>query len=285
MLTAGDIEFEPPQTKIYRLGESAIALVAGDASVQATICNNTYLKAARDNVTKVDEIAEMYAWHFAKYRRERNERTFLAPLGMNMTEFVTQQRNMLPEEVSRLMRSLTYEELEVEAIVTGVDALGAHIYVIRDPGIKTCNDGIGFAAIGIGAKHAESQFMLARYNFREPFYKALLLTYTAKRKAEIAPGVGLATDLFTIDAPTGFTPAHETIISRLGAIYEQAEVSHGTATFAADLQAQQLMEDLIAQRQKGQQAGDQTGTTTGSEGTSANEEGVSEGPPNSQPKD
>ena len=53
-----------------------------------------------------------------------------------------------------------------------------------------CYDMIGFAAIGIGGWHAQSRFMFAKHTRRSPQPETLLLTYSAKKQAEVAPGVG-----------------------------------------------------------------------------------------------
>ena len=199
MLTAGDIEFEPPQTKAYRVGENAIILVAGDMATQVRVCNDTYASVLEHPTTSIADIADRYADSFALLRQERAERTLLTPLGLNLGSFA-KKSTISPELVNRLTGELRHYTLDVEAIVAGVDSAGAHIFVITDPGIAVCNDAIGFAAVGFGDRHAESQFMLARFTHRWPLSQTLFLTYSAKRRAEVAPSVGQQTDLHVINA-------------------------------------------------------------------------------------
>ena len=45
MITAGDVEFEPPQTKLWNVSSSIAVMIAGDASLQMEI-----LYALRDQV-------------------------------------------------------------------------------------------------------------------------------------------------------------------------------------------------------------------------------------------
>lgn len=72
-----------------------------------------------------------------------------------------------------------------------------HIYSIRDDYIS-CDDSTGFRAIGSGARHAESQFMLAGHAWNSGPHATAALAYRAKKDAEIAPGVGKGTDMYMI---------------------------------------------------------------------------------------
>jgi hypothetical protein len=88
-----------------------------------------------------------------------------------------------------------YRGDEVEALVVGSHEDAAHIYAVDSQGVVNCFDDVGFAAIGIGAWHAKSRLMQAGYTNRAIFAPALAATFAAKKSAEIAPGVGLATDI------------------------------------------------------------------------------------------
>ena len=57
---------------------------------------------------------------------------------------------------------------------------------------------VGFAAIGIGAWHARSKLMQSGYTGTFGYAAALALMYSAKRTAELAPGVGKTTDIALI---------------------------------------------------------------------------------------
>lgn len=70
-------------------------------------------------------------------------------------------------------------------------------------GQLSCNDVVGFAAIGVGRWHANSQFMFKGHNRNRPIPETLLLAFSAKKRAEAAPGVGQATDMFTIGPGPG----------------------------------------------------------------------------------
>lgn len=92
-----------------------------------------------------------------------------------------------------------YSGPEVEAIVVGADDRNAHIYLVDNYIKVNCYDDVGFVAIGIGAWHARSQLMQARYSNMWKFNHAVGIAYAAKKQSEIAPGVGAETDLFVVN--------------------------------------------------------------------------------------
>src|SRR5262245_27861323 len=114
----------------------------------------------------------------------------LAPLGLTMGSFIAQQRDLAADVVTRVSRAIAEQSAGVETIVAGVDEQGGHVFHITDPGQVTCYDGIGFTAIGNGSRHAVSYLLELGYTPQEPFSRAAVLVYAAKKRAEIAPGVG-----------------------------------------------------------------------------------------------
>lgn len=203
MITAGDIEFEQPQPKIFQLGLHSVALTAGDVSAQSLIATRTQREILRSGITDIGEVAAIYGSEFMEYLRLSAEAAFLAPLGLNSETFIERQQTLKPEVATTLVNQLqdyreNYERDFGGAIVTGVDDSGAHIFVVEATGRPVSMDSIGFASIGFGRWHAGSQFMFSGYAKHWDFERALFLTYSAKRRAEVAPGVGLATDMVLI---------------------------------------------------------------------------------------
>lgn len=202
MLTAGDIQFEPPQPKMVRVTNSIFLLLAGDASIQAEIWSAVLPEFRFDDQSvTVQAVADSYAKQYAEARRKRFESAYLSPLGLTSASFLQTQRLMDAELVQKLAtEAINYPHLEVETIAVGVEPCKipsdacAHIFLIQE-GIVMNQDAVGFATIGIGAYHAASQFMFAGHTGIMPFSATMLLTYVAKKRAEVAPGVGSATDM------------------------------------------------------------------------------------------
>lgn len=204
MLTSDDIEFEALQTKIYLFPSGkACCLFSGDAVAQDTVFMETYRMAQEGGVVGIADLARLYAENFASLRRKRAEQIHLAPHGLTMQTFLASQNTMNSDLVWALAKSVAEEGLELHALVAGVDSQGAHIYRISDPGVEECFDGVGFCAIGSGSRQFESQFMYLGYSRHWNWLDALLLMYSAKKRAERSPGVGPQTDMWTIIASRG----------------------------------------------------------------------------------
>ena len=245
MLSAPDIKFEPPQSKIYSFGKNVIALLAGDPYAQISICYETSLalearKKANKSIDTVEGIATLFGDKFSKYRRDRAEARFLKPVGLCVQEFLARHSELDPNFVAQVTSDLKHTSLDAEAIIAGKDDSGYHIYIVEDPGDVRCADAIAFASIGSGKNHADSQFMLARHSQHASFHTALLQVYSAKKRAEIAPTVGLETDYFYIGAEGAKDLNHE-LIDSVGRAYEALEKKISEARIQADIEVRDYL--------------------------------------------
>lgn len=254
MLSGEDIQFEPPQTKIYTFpplpGVAAIALVAGDPYAQMSVCVAAadFLRYAKKPPTTIREVAEVYAEKFSEHRRKIAETAILKPHGLDANSLMDRQQDFRSEVVADLMQRMEHHKLGVETIVTGVDSTGAHIFIITDPGQIECADSVAFASIGTGKQHADSQFMMARHTREVSWTQALLSTYVAKKRAEVSPTVGrLSTDLFFVGAPgTGYQPVSYEIHERIRSIYEGMEGRIKVETDLAMIAANTALTEIVS---------------------------------------
>lgn len=200
MLTYGDVEYEPSATKIWVLDDSRkiIALVSGEMSQQSVIVARATERIRAIDDVSVEIAAEIFAEEFARYRWQKNERAFLAPIGLN-TAALLEPARVDTKLAETLVSRMSNTNLDDEVIVAGVNADNSkHIYLICDPGKAILMDTPGWVAIGSGRSHVDSEFTVEKYSRFWPFEQALLLTYTAKKRAESAPGVGADTDLSVV---------------------------------------------------------------------------------------
>ena len=152
---------------------------------------------------------------------------------------------------SNLVQQITVELInfqapDVETILTGVDqeVPYTHIYLIKNGDIS-CQDTIGFAAIGIGSWHANSQLMFAGHTRWKSFPETLLLVYSAKKRAEVAPGVGEATDMITIGPALGqYSKIDVGHISALEIIYKTSQKEEQAAAIRAKESAKTYVEEI-----------------------------------------
>lgn len=218
LITFGDIQFEPETSKIRLITNSIAILTAGDSGLQRELIDCVMEEAASaiaiepERWLRVSEVADMYCRHWMEAKRRRAEAAVLAPLGLTLYDFLERQSVMSDRTVEQITNAIiAFAPPPTECLVTGIDERGAHIYRIIG-GVASCADDIGFASIGMGGRHSDSQLMLAQYAPGVSVPEALLLLHSAKKRAEVAPGVGRDTDLFFMGAqPGSFTLIHDDI--------------------------------------------------------------------------
>ena len=135
-------------------------------------------------------------------------------------------------------------------IKTGEKAVYPQLYAI-DGDKAACMNTAGFAAIGIGKSHAESQIMLAGHSPMRSLSDSALLVYTAKKRAEVAPGVGKETDMVTIGPQIGtFSKIEDKHIGYLDKIYDRITKSNKSILNKAQEEVSKYVEELKRERDK-----------------------------------
>ena len=251
MLTAGDIEFEPEASKLHNINTAIGAMLAGDAALQSEIMGRFALdisaRIERDptNWLRVEDVANIYYGHYLDIKRERAEQKLLHPLGLDRSSFFEKQKLMDSTLVDKLATDLVnFNTSAIETIFAGIDKSGPHIYTVGNSGVS-CQDLVGFAAIGVGAWHADSQLMIARHAKQRPMPETLLLVYSAKKRAEVAPGVGQATDMFMTGPAVGnYIEIGDHVLKALQDNYEIMNSEFKTSRENADGRIAQYVDDL-----------------------------------------
>lgn len=252
MITSGDTEFEPDRTKIYSLTNSIVMLIAGDTAAQTDIRYGALkmigLRLAQDQSwMQVEEVAELVSRVTVQFHRRLAQRTVLEPLGLTFDSFITRQSELQPSVLSELLRRIDGVRPSIETIIAGVDETGAHVYEIYASGHWRCVDAAGFSAIGGGSRHAESQFMFAGHSGVRQFPETQFLTYTAKRRAEVAPGVGAATDMFVVFGLGRYSPLQNEEVKRLSELYQAMKEMQEAAVAKAEIEAQSHFKKILQQ--------------------------------------
>jgi hypothetical protein len=251
MLTSGDVEFEPETPKIYATSNSSVVMVAGDSSLQHEILKrvigwaNQQIKEKPAEWISIGALAREYYAQYQNIKSEYAELRILRPLGLTIDSFLQRQAHMSNSVVDQVTSGMVnFDMPAIEAIVSGVDSLGAHIYVVTNGGMR-CDDAIGFAAIGVGHWHANSQFMFARHNRARPLPETLLLTYAAKKRAEVAPGVGAGTDMFTLGPQLGsYALIFPEVIKSVDRIYKRTRRRSEDAIRRSNAEVNKYVEQL-----------------------------------------
>jgi hypothetical protein len=266
MLTSGDVQFEPSTgSKILSLTNSIFVMTAGDAALQAEILSMVFkevtekINKAPKDWLRVNDVADIYVKYYNVVRNKRAANLILAPLYLTGEDFIARQKEMAEGLVKDLAKELlNFDMPGVATIVCGIDLDGAHIYTVHNDEIN-CADSVGFAAIGIGRRHAASQLMWAAHAWNSPFPDTLLLTYCAKKRAEVAPGVGLGTDMAIVGPGlASFIRVGDHVLEKLQKEYQRISNAESRAFTKSRGEIESYVEELT---QKAQEAADAAGTT------------------------
>jgi hypothetical protein len=278
MLTSGDgeIEFEPAFPKSFPLSTSVVAMTAGDSALQAEILQEilpivrAQIKANPEAWLKVKDMAELYSDIYVKIKNKRAENAILGPLGLTRKTFFEGQKTMSDDFVNRITKELVnFYMADFDTILTGIDMDGPHIYVVGNNSLN-CFDTVGFAAIGSGARHAQSQFMLARHGRLDKQEETILLTYSSKKYSEVAPGVGKATDMFGMGPELGsFFHIEQEMLSELEKMHKRRVRREQVALKKSVKEVHEYtkkLQEAVAKLPENQQATPSPGGTTPTDG-------------------
>lgn len=189
-------EFETDEVeKIVRIsdGIGAHALISGDVLFANEVIEQARKQISMDNIRETPGIAEAIRIAYQQVRRKHLIRNELESRGLDIDTYFGKQQSFLAPLVQVIDKAFRTWSPRVEFIVAGKDEALAHIFTIVNPGDLTCHDPIGYAAIGTGAPHA--LYSLIEANYRKSLAKEQVeeLLKAAKKRSEVAPGVGRAT--------------------------------------------------------------------------------------------
>ena len=192
------IEFEHAVPKIGTASSSAVAMVAGNTSVGTRLAHDV-TDALAGTTPQLVQIAKQLASHYEAVRQEHAEHLYLVPRGLNLQSFNANHASLNGQIVMMLDQALGNYNLGVELLLAGVDITGAHIYTVHNPGHPDLqHDVLGHAQIGSGAVHTLQSMVGFGHHAKAAFKETVFQVYASKRRSEIAPGVGLDTDMAVI---------------------------------------------------------------------------------------
>jgi hypothetical protein len=194
-------EFENDEVKkIVKVRETVVAylLTAGDV-----LFANAILEAVRKDVdekgfTTTSLVAELFRQHFQNVRRQHVIQQELEPRGLNIKSYYENHQGLVKEVVVMIDKALRSYNPRTELIVAGLVEDKCSIFSIMNPGNLFCHDAIGFAAVGSGAPHALYSMIESGYKKSMDAKKVYELVEKAKKRSEVAPGVGKGTEMVSV---------------------------------------------------------------------------------------
>ena len=224
MVTLGGfIEFEHAMPKMQQASTRAVAMTAGETLIGTRIAQE--VAEALTGTPPVVEIAHRLAAQYEAARAARMEQQLLAPRGLSLQSFYGAHASLNGQITLMIDQQMQQFNLGVEFLLAGADDTGAHIYSVQNPGRpEYLHDVIGYAAIGSGAIHALQSMIGFGHSPNADYQETVFRAYASKRRSEVAPGVGLDTDLAVI-ATEGIHRLSDDELDQLRTIYEEYRAS------------------------------------------------------------
>ena len=195
-------EFEHQEnTKIVELAgaNSTHALLAGDVLV-----GNEVLKVAqvqmtqRDGSVSASEAAEIVRGAYQQVRLEKITHQELGSRGLDLDTYYGRHQQLSQPIVQMIDQAFCKGNLGVEMLVAGPNGETHAIHTILNPGTIHDNSSIGHGAIGSGAPHALYSLIEDSYAASLSKEEVITLVEKAKKRSEVAPGVGVETTIVVI---------------------------------------------------------------------------------------
>lgn len=129
-ITAGDIEYEPPQFKVSFQGRRAIILIAGDYPTHSEALQQTQRTIARTSEDDPATIAEIYASSLRGLKFKHACNIYLSSLGFSSDIFSSKSDISNDLLVSLANQVQSYAGQPTEAIVVAANDEGTHLYLV-----------------------------------------------------------------------------------------------------------------------------------------------------------
>jgi len=196
-----EFEYQEDLKIIALNGDSAVhVMLAGDV-----LRGNEVLDVARTILSQKEEgisgaeVAEIVRQAYQDLRLTSIIHRELEPRGMNLDYFQQKQKELMPQVVQVIDSAMTNNDLGVQIIVAGHTGKAYTIHSIQNPGTKIDHSSMGHCAIGSGAPHAFYSLIEEGYVPSLGKDDVIDLLQKAKRRSEVAPGVGAKTSSVVID--------------------------------------------------------------------------------------
>jgi len=220
MVTLGRLtEFEHEVPKITNITDK---VVAGDALRGAQLIRNVVESGVAPPLVR--DLAQLTAIKYAEMRDAQIEAEVFRPRGLTRLQFyqggapaIGQQ----PQIFFGIDNQVATFNLNVEVIVTGIDAHGGHLFYVGNPGQTVSSfHQIGYHAIGSGSLQALQSMIGFGHMSGRSLHQTIFACYASKRRAEVAPGVGKDTDL-AILSNKGMFKADQGTLDSLEELYQE----------------------------------------------------------------
>ena len=180
-------------------------MIAGQTLYASELIMKTRGSIGNGAGASVLQIADAAKQSYTAVRNEKIEEQLVIPhLGPDYLRFrergvsLPQYLQAQPNLYQNLVVQMVQFNLSVEILIAGIHDSGSHLYYLGNPGTLLGFDKLGYNSIGSGSTHAAVSFHLGNQNRRSSLPETLFSVFEAKRSAEVAPGVGVETEMAII---------------------------------------------------------------------------------------
>ena len=220
IITAGppmNLEFEHDIKKIDVLRDRFLFMTAGEALVGTGLLGRVDAELVQQTHADVSDVGEAVVRAYTSIRSNAIEEHVFRPFNYSCASFIAEGQKQLPPQVyMQIFQALQQFNLGMEMIFVGMADGRARIGFIFHPGILRWYDRLGFHAIGSGAIHAAMS--LVGHSATSSLEETAFRVYAAKRRAEVAPGVGRETDMMVV-SNDGVREFNSTAFEELDKVY------------------------------------------------------------------
>ena len=204
MMTYGppmNLQAEGAVRKIFPLSDRCVLLFSGSLPDGEEIVTRTKANMQLTPHPDIKTIAATAGTVYQAHKKKRVEDSILRPLlGIDFTGFQALAAQSASSQVlTQLLGMISQHNLQLDIMIAGTDADGAHLLLVSHPGNVLPLDTVGTASIGSGGMHAAIRMSLARHTKDGSLAQAMHNVYEAKLASEVAPGVGKATDIAVVN--------------------------------------------------------------------------------------
>lgn len=199
MVGTGDMSltFEHGEPKAQTIASNAVLLTAGTMHEPDLVIDARKRAKGKE---RIRDIADILKELYQELRIQHIEDEVLRRLAglKSFKDYHDKQKELHDGIVMELNQRIAGYDLDLSLILAGVDEQ-AHIIEIGNPGTWRSSDAVGYCTVGMGSRHADNVFAWYRYSTNISLQDAVYIAFEAKKKAEMAGGVGQLTDILVID--------------------------------------------------------------------------------------
>ena len=179
--------------------KSIYSLIAGDV-----LLGNEIIKQAKARINQQPEgpsasgVAELVRVAYQQIRLTNIVQQELEPRGLNLEKFYEKHQTLAQQVVQIVDQAMSQSNMGVQILIAGSNGGTYTVHTILNPGTTTDNTAIGHGAIGSGAPHALAVFIEDSYNSSMSKERVEEMVRRAKKRSEVAPGVGSQTTIRVI---------------------------------------------------------------------------------------